>query len=110
MSGFWRAEVGNFTFDPGVGIFALNVRANGRNKIAHLPDAPLGRTEGESQLIRERRHLRQCNARRARTTEGTEEHGDFEVRNKVALGRRKSKAPLLAPTTREKWGTQSCAS
>src|SRR5215467_7851473 len=110
MSGFWRTEVGDFTFDPGVGIFALDVRANSRNEIAHLPDAPLGRSEGESQLIMERRHLRQCNARRASTTEGTEEHGDIEVRNKIAFDRRKSKAPLPAPTTREKWDIQSCAS
>jgi len=48
VSGVGGAEVGDFAFDPGVGIFAFDVRADGGDEVADFPDAALWRAEGEA--------------------------------------------------------------
>ena len=56
MAGIGRAEVGDLAFHPRVGIFALDMRANGRDQFADFPDPALGRAEAEAHLVGERRH------------------------------------------------------
>ena len=61
MAGIGGAEIGDFAFDPGVGIFALDVGADGGDQVANFPDAALGRAEAESHLVGEG-HCGQCTA------------------------------------------------
>ena len=56
MAGLGSAEVGNFAFHPGVGIFALDVGADGGDQVADLPHSAFGRAEGESHLVGEGGH------------------------------------------------------
>ncbi len=51
MAGPGRAEVGDFSFDPNVSIFALDVGADRRDQVAHAPYPAFGGTEAESKLI-----------------------------------------------------------
>ena len=62
MSGVGGAEVGDFAFDPGVGVFALDVGADGGDQVADIPDAALGGAESKAELVGEGRHSGQCNA------------------------------------------------
>ena len=54
MAGIGGAEVGDLAFDPRVGIFALDVRADRANQFADFPDPALGRAEAEAHLVGER--------------------------------------------------------
>jgi len=84
MSGLGNTEVGDFAFDPGVGIFAFNVSADGGDQLADFPHAAVGRAESEAELIGERGHLRQCNAENWLNTEGTEEHRGIQSLHPVS--------------------------
>ena len=54
MARIGSPEVGNFAFDPCVGIFAFDVRADGGHQIADFPDAAVGRPKAESHLVADR--------------------------------------------------------
>ena len=47
MSGLGGAEIRNFAFDPGIGIFAFDVGADGGDQVANLPYAAVGGAEVE---------------------------------------------------------------
>ena len=51
MAGTMRPEVGDLTFKPDVGVFALQLYAYRSNEIAHRPDAALGWPKVEAKLV-----------------------------------------------------------
>src|SRR5579871_5210238 len=99
MSRFGRTEVRNLSFHPGVGVFALDVRADCGDEVAHLPDTAVRRAEVEAKLVGERGHLGQCNAEDPLTT-GLHTITMEPLRAKV-------ESPTLSQTSRQKWGTRS---
>ncbi len=56
MSGLGGTEVGDLAFDPGVGVFALDVGADGGDQVADFPYAAVGRAKVEAHLVGERGH------------------------------------------------------
>src|SRR5579864_324250 len=51
VSGVGGAKVGNFSYDPGVGIFTLDVSTDSGDQVADLPDATVRRAESEAHLV-----------------------------------------------------------
>ena len=98
MTGFGRAEIGDFTFHPCVGILPLDVSADGSDQVMDLPNAPFGRAEVEAHLVGEGGHWGQCTA-----------GGGASLFTWRFGGWREAwfqRSPLLAHRTREKWSTR----
>src|SRR6185369_11129181 len=51
MPGAGRAEVGNLSLNPDVAVFALHMRANRRDQVAHAPHPAVDRAEAETELV-----------------------------------------------------------
>src|SRR5438309_4589410 len=68
-----RPEIGDFAFQPDVGVFALQSGTYRSNEVAHGPDAPFRRTEVEGKLV-QRSHWKEvysrCQTRYLRRTGG----------------------------------------
>src|SRR5262249_50619061 len=71
VSGLGSAEVGNFSFDPGVGVLALDMRSDGGDQVADFPYTAVGGAKVKAHLVGERGHSGQCKPE-IRSPQGTQ--------------------------------------